>query len=115
VIALMSRWALRLLGAFVAAVAISAGAVPQGPPPPPANPQTARDWRQVGAARQRARDYDGALAAYRRSLELEPDSPVAMYNVGAVYALKHDADQAFEWLRRAKQTHRLDMTQLEID
>jgi FG-GAP repeat len=32
-----------------------------------------------------------------------------------VYALKHDADAAFEWLQRAKATRRLDMTQVETD
>src|SRR5947207_11266049 len=98
---------------IVAIVAVTAGlsaAALQQPAPAPAHPQTAREWRQTGAARQQAKDYDGAIAAYRQSLELEPGSPIAMYNLGAIYALKHDAEQAFEWLRRAKATHRPDMT-----
>ena len=89
--------------------------VPQQPPPPPANPQTARDWRLVAAARKRDKDYDGAMAAYRKSLELEPASPVSMYGIGAIFALKKDADQAFAWLQRARATHRYDMSVIETD
>ena len=89
--------------------------VPQQPPPPPANPQTARDWRLVAAARKRDKDYDGAMAAYRKSLQLEPASPVSMYGIGAIFALKKDADQAFEWLQRARATHRYDMSVIETD
>ena len=83
------------------------------PPPPPANPQTAREWRQVAVARQREKNYDGALQAFRKSLELEPSSPSALYGMGNVFALKGDRDQAFEWLERAKATRRWDMSVLE--
>ena len=82
-------------------------------PPVPANPQTAREWRQVASARQRAGDYDGALNAYQASLAIEPESPASMFGLGTLFALKHDTEQAFAWLGRAKATRRWDMTALE--
>jgi hypothetical protein len=82
---------------------------------PPPIPRTARDWRQVGAARQKGKDLDGAIAAYQKALDLEPDDPRAFYNLATAYALKQDADRAFEWLRRAKATKRFDMSQMEAD
>ncbi len=86
-------------------------AAPQ--PPAPANPQTARDWRQTAAVRQRNKDYDGALEAYQKSLELQPESPASMFGIGTIFALKHDVEQAFAWLARAKATRRWDMSALE--
>ncbi len=80
-----------------------------------AEPTDARGWRRLGVTRQQSGDLDGALAAYRRSLEMEPDSPVALYNVGTVYARKHDVDAAFEWLAKARATHKIDMTQMDAD
>jgi hypothetical protein len=82
---------------------------------PPAEPTDARGWRRLGVTRQQSGDLDGALAAYRRSLEMEPDSPVALYNVGTVYARKHETDAAFEWLAKARATHKIDMTQMDAD
>ena len=104
-----------MLTQWIVLIAALLAFVPQQPPPPPANPQTARDWRLVAAARKRDKDYDGAMAAYRKSLELEPASPVSMYGIGAIFALKKDADQAFEWLQRAQATHRYDMSVIETD
>jgi hypothetical protein len=72
-------------------------------------------WRVLGVAYQRAHDLDRALAANRRAHELTPEWPPTMYNIAVVYALKHDADAAFEWLVKAKATHKLDMTQVETD
>ena len=72
-------------------------------------------WRVLGVAYQRAHDLDRALAANRRAHELTPAWPPTMYNIGVVYALKHDADAAVEWLGKAKATRKLDMTQLETD
>jgi FG-GAP repeat protein/VCBS repeat protein len=78
-------------------------------------PGNARAWRLLGTAYQRARDFDRALAADRRSLEIDPASPATLYNIGVVYALKRDADAAFEWLGKAKATRRIDMTQVDAD
>jgi hypothetical protein len=38
-----------------------------------------------------------------------------MYNVGVAQALKKEPDLAFEWLGKAKATHKVDMTQIEVD
>jgi len=83
--------------------------------PPPANPSTAQDWRQVGAAKQRAKDLDGAIAAYKKALALQENDPSALYHIGTLLALTGKSDQAFEWLARAKATRRVDMTQLQAD
>jgi len=46
-------------------------------------PKNARAWRMLGTARHRAADYDRAIAAYVTALTVEPDHPVALYNLGA--------------------------------
>jgi tetratricopeptide repeat protein/FG-GAP repeat protein len=78
-------------------------------------PADARGWRMLGTARQRTKDFDGALTAYQRALALDPSFPTPLYNIGAVYALEQDADAAFDWLRKAKESRRIDMTQIEVD
>jgi hypothetical protein len=111
----MSRLCIGSSTTVVGAVAIAAMTALAQQPPVPANPQTAREWRQVGAARRQAKDYDGAIAAFQASLKLEPDAATAMFALGAVYAAKGEATQSLEWLARAKSTHRVDMTQMEAD
>jgi hypothetical protein len=78
-------------------------------------PGNARAWRVVGVAATRLKNLDRALAAFQKSLEIEPASPPGLYNLGAVYALKGDKDRAFEWLGKAKATRNLDMTQIQSD
>ena len=78
-------------------------------------PANGRAWRMLGVAYQRAKELDKALAAYRKALEIEPGAPQVLYNMGTAYALKQDADAAFEWLGRAKATRKLDMTQIDSD
>src|SRR6185369_13928080 len=62
-----------------------------------------------------AKDTDKALAAYRKALEIEPESPQVFYSLGTVYAVKQDANAAFEWLGRARATRKLDMTPIDSD
>ena len=78
-------------------------------------PKNARARRALGLALQQSQVYNRAIAAYRRSLELEPGNPLAVNNLGCVYALTGDKDQAFAWLGKAKTTGRMDMTQAEVD
>jgi hypothetical protein len=78
-------------------------------------PTNARAWRMLGFASLKARDLDRALASYQKTLELAPDTPQALYNVGVVYALKGDKDRAFEWLGKARATRKLDMTVIQTD
>lgn len=77
-------------------------------------PKNGTAWRLLGAARQQAKDLDGAIAAYLKAIDVQPD-PLATYRIGAVYALKKDAERAFEWLAKAKATGRVDMMQMEAD
>lgn len=82
---------------------------------------TARDsrdaqaWRALGTAEQQLHNYDRAISAYQRALQIEPDSPRIFYSIGTAYAAKHDTQRAFEWLGRAAATHRYDMTQISDD
>ena len=78
-------------------------------------PANARAWRVLGIAAKGTKDLDRAMAAFRKSIELEPANPVGLYNTGVIYALKGDRDRAFEWLGRAKGTRKIDMTQIQPD
>jgi tetratricopeptide (TPR) repeat protein len=41
------------------------------------NPALAEAWRRLGEAREKLKDTDGATAAYRKFLEVEPDGKLA--------------------------------------
>jgi hypothetical protein len=78
-------------------------------------PANARAWRVVGLAARGTKDFDRSLAAFQKSVALEPANPAGLYNTGAIYALKGDKDRALEWLGKAKATQAIDMTQIETD
>jgi hypothetical protein len=78
-------------------------------------PKNARAFRSLGIALLRAKAYDEAEAAFRKALELEPASPVPLYNLGVLAAARGDRDAAFDWMRQAKATKRLDMSYLDFD
>jgi tetratricopeptide (TPR) repeat protein len=78
-----------------------------------------------------AHDYDGALAALRRGLEVDPTAGdklamerivmelgdsghryVSPYNVARVYGAIDDKQRALEWLERAYQEHNPDLIEL---
>jgi hypothetical protein len=79
------------------------------------DPKNGRAWRNLGLARQTLKEYDHAIEAYRRSLEVDLATPTPLYSIGAAYAAAGDKDHAFEWLAKAKATHKIDMTQMETD
>ncbi len=129
--------------AAVVVLALVAGAAAQSPPasPPPslyaamgrmqagdpagaaeilravvgAEPRNARAWRMLGYASLKAGKLTRAREAYVRLLELEPDAPAALYNLGVVAALEKNKDLAFEWLGKARATRRIDMTAMTTD
>ncbi len=72
-------------------------------------------WRMLGVAQLRSKNLDAALTAFQKVLAIDPTAPAAIYNIGVVYALKHNADAAFEWLAKARATRRIDMTQIDAD
>jgi hypothetical protein len=93
----------------------AAGAVAVAEAVTAAQPANGRAWRVLGLAATRAKQFDKALQANLRALEVEPAMVVPLYNIGAAYALQNQPDNAFEWLRKAKATHRIDMTQITTD
>lgn len=54
-------------------------------------------WTRLGVAQQLAGDRDGALASYRKGIQLGAGA-VAQYNVGTLFALRGMPDSAFHWL-----------------
>jgi hypothetical protein len=77
-------------------------------------PQNERAWRYLGVAYENLKDWDRAIQAYQHALQVSPESPAALFNLGEVYAQKGDKDQAFAWLGKAKATRKIDMTQIEF-
>ena len=77
-------------------------------------PNNGRAWRNLGTAYQYLKNTDGASAAFQRSLEVEPGVPTPMLQLAILSAGKHDNEQAFSWLAKAKATRKLDMTQMEV-
>jgi tetratricopeptide (TPR) repeat protein len=61
-------------------------------------------WFDFGVARQDLRDHDGAVAAYRKAIELKPDHAEAALNFGTVLQEKGDLDGA---MRAYTQAYRL--------
>ncbi len=65
----------------------------------PANRQMRLDLAQCYAATQR---WDAALDASLSLLEINPDDPVAMYNIGAIHANRGDFSEAREWWEKVR-------------
>lgn len=64
-------------------------------------PDFAEAWSDLGWARKTLLDDDGAFAAYKRSVELQPESPVARYRLGAEYLRRGDVSPAIVQLSKA--------------
>ena len=65
-------------------------------------PNNSSAWFQMGYAFLAMGEYDKAIEAYSATLELgSPLSPMTMYNLGCVYALKGDAETAIDWLNKS--------------
>lgn len=99
-----SFWVSVFLAAAVAAVAFPAFAAPGGWRSVFASqrePRTGKEWYARGMDRHEARRYDAAIEAFQKSIELGYREGAASYNIACGYALKGDADHAFEWLNKA--------------
>jgi beta-lactamase regulating signal transducer with metallopeptidase domain/tetratricopeptide (TPR) repeat protein len=59
------------------------------------------EWYQRGMKNHRAERYDDAIAAFQKAIELGYREDASAYNIACGYALKGDADHAFEWLKKA--------------
>jgi Flp pilus assembly protein TadD len=51
-------------------------------------PENVMAWRTLGVALTQTKEYDRALTALQKALELQPGTPIVFYNIGAVYALQ---------------------------
>ncbi len=76
-------------------------------------PANDRAWRALGLVYLKLHKPDQAIPAYLRAHDIDPKLPTPLYNIGLAYALKGDREQAFEWLGKARDTRRFDMTQIE--
>lgn len=65
------------------------------------NPQNARLWSMKGAALDQLEMFSQARQHYTKALQLSPNDPKIMTNVGLSYALEGDPRTAEVWLRRA--------------
>jgi len=72
-------------------------------------------WRSLGLAHLKLHEPSAAQDAYKRALALEPVNPLPLIFLGIAAAQSGENDQAFAWLRKARATRRVDMTQLEIE
>ena len=64
-------------------------------------PQYARLWSLKGAALDQTEDYGQAQRYYARALQITPNDPNILANVGLSHALAGDPATAETWLRRA--------------
>jgi protein O-GlcNAc transferase len=64
-------------------------------------PDFAEAWSDLGQARKTLLDDAGALAAFRRAVELSPDDAVAQYRLGAEYFHNGKIHDAIEHLNEA--------------
>jgi len=60
-------------------------------------------------------EYDRALREYERAIELAPNEPVVLYNIGCIYALRGKPDQAFDYLTRSVKAGYTDEEWLQRD
>jgi FG-GAP repeat/FG-GAP-like repeat len=70
-------------------------------------------WRSLGLAHLRLHEPRPAQEAYSKALSLQPGNALPLMYLGIAAAQLGQADVAFDWLRKAKDTRRVDMTQLD--
>ena len=75
----------------------------------------ARAWRTLGLAYLKLRRTVPAQQAYTKSLALEPGDPQSLLYLGIAAAQRDDVELAFSWLAKAKDSRRIDMTQLDVE
>ncbi|HEX5630893.1 MAG TPA: FG-GAP-like repeat-containing protein, partial [Acidimicrobiia bacterium] len=78
-------------------------------------PGNGRAWHFLGLAHYGTGNYRAALDANLRAAAVEQTRPTALYNAGLMYALLGEKDSAFAFLYRAKETRRVDLTQISGD
>ena len=65
----------------------------------------AETYKALGNARKASGDLEGALAAYRRSLEIAPDYLPSLYNIGMVLRQMNRLDEAERHFVRVRELY----------
>jgi beta-lactamase regulating signal transducer with metallopeptidase domain/tetratricopeptide (TPR) repeat protein len=65
-------------------------------------PQSGHAWFNYGYTSLRAGDQPAAIDAFQHAVQLGYRTATSSYNLACSYALQGNRDQAFTWLRRAK-------------
>ncbi|MBI4056142.1 MAG: HEAT repeat domain-containing protein [Elusimicrobia bacterium] len=65
--------------------------------------RTARFYNNEGYAYYVKKDYVKAIMNFKKTLELDPNHELANYNLGCVYSLRHQYEQALPYLMKAFQ------------
>jgi tetratricopeptide (TPR) repeat protein len=60
------------------------------------NPRSFEAWNALGMLNARQRDAEGAIAAWERALEIRPDFPPTLFNLGLAYAQAGQLTRAAE-------------------
>lgn len=63
--------------------------------------ESGSEWYRRGMRHHEKERYDDAIAAFRKAIDLGYREDASAYNIACGYALKGDADHAFEWLKKA--------------
>jgi beta-lactamase regulating signal transducer with metallopeptidase domain/tetratricopeptide (TPR) repeat protein len=67
-------------------------------------PSSGRAWFNLGFTSLQARQFDTAMDAFRRALELNYRVGTSSYNMACAYALQGNKDAAFDWLQKAEKS-----------
>jgi hypothetical protein len=78
-------------------------------------PKNALAFRVLALSLIRLGRYDDALGVLATARELDPNSGPAIYNTAVAYALSGKKSEAIAWLRNAKTSRRVDITQAMTD
>ena len=75
----------------------------------------AQAWRLLGYALHEQGKWRAALEAHAQAARFPATAGIGAYNAAMAYARLGNADSAFYWLRRARQTNAVDLTYALID
>ena len=78
------------------------------------DPQNGRIWYRLGYSRHALGQYDRAVAAFARAVEIG-HNPVSMYGLACAFARLGDRDHAFEWLEKALNAGLPNPSQIQTD
>lgn len=78
-------------------------------------PQDAGAWRSLGLGHLKLHESSAAFEALSKAFNLQPDNATLLIPLGIAAAQLGQTEEALAWLRKAKATHWVDMTQLEVE